>query len=197
MRCLTCQSISFLIICKSCQEKFLTPKIKKRFLAKDFFVYSFYAFSEIESLLNSKYQKYGDEVYKILAKNSFKPFSQTYLETYKNEKYFTALGIDDYPMHGFSQSAILAKSLQNKYFKAKYGLLRAKTRVKYAGKSLEFRKANPRNFICKVNNIKNKSNIVLVDDIVTSGTTLLEAKQSLEKNSCKISFALSLADVRR
>jgi len=194
MRCLTCQSISFLIICKSCQEKFLTPIIKKRFLAKGFFVYSFYAFSEIESLLNSKYQKFGDEVYKILAKNSFKPFSQTYLQNYKNEKYFTALGIDDYPMHDFSQTAILARSLKNKYFKAKYGLLRAKTRVKYAGKSLEFRKANPRNFLCK---IKNTENIVLVDDIVTSGTTLLEAKQSLEKNSCKISFALSLADVRR
>lgn len=38
--------------------------------------------------------------------------------------------------------------------------------------------------------------MVLVDDLVTSGTTLLEAKKIVEKSNNSVLFALTLADAK-
>ncbi len=75
-----------------------------------------------------------------------------------------------------------------------YQTLYAKNPVSYAGKSLKFRQENPRNF-CLKRKVRGKE-IVLVDDIVTTGLTLMEAKECLESNGGKVLNAFVLADAR-
>jgi competence protein ComFC len=187
MRCISCSSFSWNIICKSCQNNLLQANFKTRELSKDFYVYSFYEYEDIKALINTKYQFFGDRVFKTLAKLSVKRFALNF--EFTNEVF--VIPIDDNTRHDFSQSAILAKSLKSKYLKPIFGKLRAKNKVKYAGKSLEFRKANKRDFI--YTGPKN-TQVILVDDLVTSGQTILEAKKTLEQNNCEVLFAITLSD---
>lgn len=189
MRCLSCECFSFSLICKKCQNTYLKPAFFKREIEKDFFVYSFYEYDQIKDLLNSKYYFHGDKIFNTLAKLSFKIFSKNF--TYKNTK---AIPIDDHTRHHFSQSAILAKHLHSTNIKTIYSTLKAKNIVKYAGKDLKFRKSNPRNF--KYNGKENLQ-VILVDDIVTTGTTILEAKRVLEHYNCNVLFALTLSDASK
>jgi competence protein ComFC len=64
--------------------------------------------------------------------------------------------------------------------------------VNYSGKSLQFRLEHPRDFV-----YKGKSNIdvILVDDIITTGITLQEAQKVLMTHGVNVLFALTLADV--
>ncbi|MAD42983.1 MAG: phosphoribosyltransferase [Arcobacter sp.] len=189
MKCLTCENISFQIICKTCQKNLLEPSFHKRELEKDFYNYSFYALSDIEDLISSKYYFHGDRVFNILAKLSFAKFSQNFSFDDK----IKAIAIDDHTRHDFSHTAILAKHLKSKIITPKYNCLKATNIVKYAGKDLEFRKNNPRKF--NVSNIKNQ-NLILCDDLITTGTTILEAKKALEKQNNKVLFSLTLADAK-
>ena len=155
MRCITCEKLSFSIICTKCQETLLIPSFYKREISKDFFVYSFYKFDEVKELLNTKYQFYGDKVLNILAILSFKKFSKNFKY---NEKVY-AVPLDDHTRHQFSHTAILAKQLKSKYIKPLFNTLKATNIVKYAGKDLAFRKNNKRDFIFSgINNI----NILLI-----------------------------------
>ncbi len=187
MKCLTCFNFSFYLICKKCQQLFLTPNIKKKIVKNDIIVYSFYRYSDIENLLKSKYTVYGSTIYKILAKNSFEIFAK---EFNFNSKIF-AIPIDDNVNRNFSHSAILTKSLKSNYIIPLYGKLRATNRVQYAGKSKSFREKNPRAFKYSA---KEGINIILVDDIITYGVTLNEAIDTLKKHNVNILFALTLAN---
>ena len=189
MRCITCQNLSLPIICKTCQNNLLEPNFHKRELEKDFFVYSFYRYEEIKELINTKYEFYGDRVFTILAKLSFSKFAADfeYIDP------IVAVPIDDHTRHHFSQTAILAKHLKSKSLLPRYNLLRASNIVKYAGRDLEFRKSNPRGF--KYKGEKNMQ-VVLVDDLVTTGTTILEARKVLQKHNCEVLFCLTLCDAK-
>ena len=189
MRCLSCEKLSWQIICKTCQNNLLTPHFHKRKLEKDFFVYSFYGYEEIKNLLNAKYEFFGDKVFNILGKLAFKKFSSNF----EFDEEIIAIPIDDHTRHQFSQSAILTKHLKSKFITPKYATLKAQNKVKYAGKNLEFRQNNKRNF--KYSGKKNQK-IILVDDLVTTGLTILEAKNVLEQNGCEILFALTLSDAK-
>jgi len=189
MKCLSCENLSFQIICKTCQKNLLEPSFHKRELEKDFFNYSFYTLSELEDLISSKYYFHGDRVFNILAKLSFAKFGQNF--NFPNQ--VLAIPIDDHTRHDFSHTAILAKHLKSEFITPKYNILKASNIVKYAGKDLEFRKNNPRKF--KVSNIKNQT-LILCDDLITTGTTILEAKKALEKQNNKVLFSLTLADAK-
>jgi competence protein ComFC len=189
MRCVACEKLSFRMICKNCQKKYFDPVFNKRELAKDFFVYSFYEYDGIKELLNSKYEFYGDRIYNILASLSFSKFGKNF----EFIEIVDAVPIDDHTRHDFSHTAILVKHLKSKFIAPKINLLKAKNQIKYAGKTLEFRKNNPRNFFY---NGEKRRNIILVDDIITTGTTILEAKRCLEQNGCKVLFALTLCDAK-
>ncbi|PHO09324.1 phosphoribosyltransferase [Malaciobacter canalis] len=189
MRCISCEKLSFLIICKSCQEKYLEPSFHKREIDKNFFNYSFYALSDIEDLINSKYYFYGDRIYNILAKLSFEKFAQNFDFKYK----VYAIPIDDHTRHEFSHTAILTKHLQSKYIQAKTNCLKATNKVKYAGKNLKYRQDNPRNF--KLSNLYNQTTIIC-DDLITTGATILEAKKVLKKKNNQVIFSLTLADAK-
>lgn len=187
MKCLTCTKLSFSLICKKCQKVFLKPKIKKRVLSSGLEVYSFYRYSDIESLLKSKYQIYGSTIYKILAQNSFKAFAKNF--EYPKELF--ALPIDDNVNKNFSHSAILAKSLKSDSITPLFSKLRARNQIKYAGKTKTFREQNPRDF--KYSG-EIGIEVILVDDIVTYGTTLNEAKRVLNRYNVNVAFALTLAN---
>ncbi len=189
MRCILCEILSFYIICKSCQKRYLQPSFYKREIADGFFNYSFYALSDIQELLNSKYYFYGDRVYKILASLSFKKFALNF--SYNEQVY--AIAIDDHTRHNFSHTAILALALKSKYILPKYNILKAQNHVKYAGKDLKYRQNNPRRF--KLANITNQTTI-LCDDLITTGATILEGKKILENKNNQVLFSLTLADAK-
>ncbi len=189
MRCISCENLSLEIICKSCQKNSLNPLFKKRVLDDGFIVYHFYEYEEIKELLNTKYEFYGDRVYNLLAKLSFKKFATNFI--FDGE--VVAISVDDDTSHQFSQSAILVHNLKSKYIKPIYSTLKSTNKIKYAGKSLEFRQKNKRKFVYTgQKNLK----VILIDDIITTGSTLSEAKEILEKNGCEVLFALTLSDAR-
>ncbi len=188
MRCLSCEKLSLNFICKSCQVNLLEPDFFKKQLEKDFFVYSFYNYEEIEPFILSKYHFFGDRVFNILAKLSFEKFAKNF--SYENQIY--AIAVDDHTRHDFSHTAILTKHLKSKNIQPYFNVLKATNIVKYAGKDLEFRQKNPRKF--KYSGAKN-IDAILVDDLLTTGSTLLEAKKVLKRHKVNVLFALTLCSL--
>ena len=126
-------------------------------------------------------------MYRILAKEAFKVLSKI------DDKIFV-IPIDDYLSSNYSHTAILARELKKYGYFPTYNRLQAKNRITYSGESLSFRLSNPRDFEYK--GIKSVD-IVLVDDIITTGTTLLEAHSALLKNDTNVLHAFVLADASR
>ena len=138
-------------------------------------------------LLLSKYEYIGNSIYTVLAKNSFKKFSKNF------SSFATVVPIDDtINRFGYAHTAILARSMKTTYLKPKFNILKARNRVHYAGKSLSFRLQNPRDFIYK----GKKEDIILIDDIVTTGVTLKEAFCVCKRSGANPLFALTLADAK-
>lgn len=187
MRCLLCESLSLTHICHSCQKEFLTPSLYKRELEKTTTVISFYKYDDIKNLLHTKHTDIGYYVYSIMAKNSFSKFAKNFEY---NSNIFS-IAIDDKVTSGYSHTAILNKSLKSKHIEPLHNKLRAKNSVTYSGKSKEFRLLNPRDF--EVKDVVKKE-LILVDDIITTGSTLNEAVKTLEKYDNTILFCLTLAD---
>ena len=189
IRCLLCKKISLSHICTPCQLSFLKPTLSTRLLADNFKVFSFYPYADIAPLLKTKHTHLGASIYKILADNAMKKFTENF--SFENRVY--ALGVDDHSKYGYSHTAILTKSLKSDVIKPLFGHLRAQNSVTYSTKSLVYRLENPREFSYSY---KSNIDLILVDDIITTGTTILEAKKILEKASVNPLFALTLADAR-
>ncbi|WP_299852269.1 phosphoribosyltransferase family protein [Sulfurimonas sp.] len=187
MRCLMCENLSLSHICKKCQSTFLTPSIYRRKIFQDIEVISFYKYSDIKNLLHTKHTDLGYYIYTILAKNSLAKFASEF--SYEHQ--LTSIAIDDTLSDAYSHTAILNKALKSDFISPKFNKLRAKNRVSYSGKSREFRMLNPRNFELK--DFKEKE-LILVDDIVTTGSTFTQAISLLHSKEKNILFCLSLAD---
>jgi len=180
-KCLLCNEFSFDVICDECQKKYLKPNIHQ----KDG-VISFYDYESIEYLVKFKYHKFGHRIFKILANNSFKLFAKEI-----KEKFFI-IPIDDNIKKGYSHTAILANSMKTKYLTLLFSVLQAQNNVKYAGESLEFRLNNPRNF--KYSGPKN-IDVILVDDLKTTGLTLNEAEEKLNEFGVNVYLKVVLSDL--
>jgi len=150
-------------------------------------VNSFYAYDDIAPLLHSKHTVFGSSIFHLLSKKSFVPFAHDFSF---NESVL-AIPVDDHVRDGFSHTAILAKALRSSSITPVFGALRATNRVRFTGKDLKFRQSNPRRFTCK---LPKESNVILVDDLITSGQTLLEASELLKKSQITPLFALTLAN---
>ena len=190
MRCLSCHKLSFDTFCKTCQEQLLKPNITKR-VVNGLDVYSFFNYQHIEDLLLTKHTPQGFKLYKALAKLSFKPFIKNFIKEDSRDIYI--IGIDESVKYGYSHVALLTHELEYKNVNVLYSKLMANSSIKYAGKSLQFRLENPRNFEYKgLTDIE----AILVDDIITTGTTIKEAKDVLTKSGIDVLFALTLASVK-
>jgi len=187
MKCLMCESLSLSHICSTCRDTFLTPSIYKRKINHNIEVISFYKYSQIKDLLHTKHTDLGYYIYKILAQISMAKFA---LEFKFNEK-VVSIAIDDNIKNGYSHTAILNKALTCRDIKPYFNKLRATNDISYSGKSKEFRMMNLRNFKL---NIFSEKNIILVDDIITTGSTLNQAIHSMKANDKDVLFCLTLAD---
>jgi competence protein ComFC len=186
MKCMLCENFSILHICKICQNNFLKPKIYKRKI-QNTDVISFYKYKDIKDLLHTKHTDIGYYIYNILAKNSFKKFAKEFEFTNS----VSSIAVDDNVKSGYSHTAVLNKHLKSKNIKPLFNKLISQNDVSYSGKSKQFRLLNPRNF--ELTNTK-ESEIILVDDIITTGLTLNEAIKTLQKNNKEVLFCLTLAD---
>lgn len=187
MRCMVCESWSFSHICPSCQKNLLSPTLHKRKILGSLPVYSFFPYDAIEPLLLTKHTDVGYYIYSILAKNSLQKFAHEW--QYENR--VASIGIDDDSKSGYSHTALLNKSLKSNNITPYYGKLRASRHYKYAGKSVEERLMNPRQFIYKP---FEENEVILVDDIVTTGSTLTEAVEVLGSQGKKVILCLTLTD---
>ncbi len=187
MRCMVCEAFSFSHICSDCQTSLLSPILHKRKILGSIPVYSFYPYDAIETLLLMKHTDVGFYIYSLLAKNSFSKFAREW--SYENK--VASLGIDDHSKSGYSHTAVLNKALESSTIKPYYGKLRAQNHYKYAGKTIEERLINPRNF--KTLPFKDDE-VILVDDIVTTGSTLTEAVETLGMQGKKVILCLTLTD---
>ncbi len=187
MRCMMCESLSLIHICPHCQEIFLTPSIYKRCILDNTEVISFYKYSDIKELLHTKHTDLGYYIYSILAKNSFKKF----IDNFEFQNSVASIAVDDHIGNGYSHTAILNKALRSKSIKPYFNKLRAKNRVSYSGKSKEFRVSHPREFT--LSEFREKD-VILVDDIITTGFTLNQAIISIKEQGKTPVLCLTLAD---
>lgn len=188
MKCLLCGRWNLKsILCSSCLPNF---SLGVR-LVDELSVYSFYAFSEIEFLMHYKYLPIGSRVFSLLAKKASEYFSKNI--SFNNEAF--GVGIDDCVewKRGYSHTGVMLREFSRCGIKPIYGSLKAESRVSYAGKSLQFRLSNPKRFQTKLR----EKRIILFDDVITTGTTLKEAKLCLQSQENEILFALTLCDARQ
>lgn len=190
MRCLICERFSFFHICKNCQELFLAPSLYKRKLTSDIEVVSFYKYEDIKPFLHTKHTDLGYHIFHILAKNSFTPFARSFFWQQK----VASVAIDDRVKEGYSHTAILNHALNSKNITPYYGRLYAQNNVIYSSKSKQYREQHPRDF--QFGSFKEKE-VIIVDDIITTGTTLSQAINVMEQNNKEVLFCLTLADAQK
>ncbi|MGP1561160.1 MAG: ComF family protein [Helicobacteraceae bacterium] len=180
MRCEICNKLSFYALCKDCRAA-LAP-FGMRYNIDGLHLFTFYKYDEIEPLVKKKYDKFGDRALRELAALCITPFFKAL------DLSATLVPIDDTP-RAFSHTAILARAARSKRVKISYATLIATANVQYAGKDLALRRANSKNFVLKK---PISGDVILIDDVVTTGTTMAQAVRVLESAGANVLFAVSL-----
>ena len=185
MRCQLCLNLSWHPLCKNCLNTILISQPNKRILEDGLVVYSAYNYKEIKNLLHTKHTYLGAKIFAQLTKHALLPLVKTF--TCKD---IFSLPVDDHTRSGYSHSAVIAHGLKQ-YIMPLYKKLRAKNQTRYSGQSLHVRLKNRRAFMltCKEN-----FDVILIDDIVTTGTTLKEAHAVCKQNNLNVLFAITLAN---
>ncbi|WP_331775348.1 phosphoribosyltransferase [Sulfurospirillum sp. 1612] len=150
-------------------------------------MYSFYKYSELCKLLHTKHTYIGAKIFAYLSHHAILPFLKE-----ANLRDVVLLPIDDHVRGGYSHTAVMAHELKT-VLPTIYGSIRAQNPIRYSGQKLKVRQAQKRDF-----KIKCKAGIsaILIDDVVTTGNTLMEAQATCQKNDIMIAFAITLADAR-
>ncbi len=188
MRCRSCRGFCFGTVCSACRHLHLHPEPKVRRLACGLEVLSLYPYRDIEPFLLTKHHPGGWRLYRLLAKEAFGALRM------RGEKLTAAVPVDDSCKSGYSHTAILAKALESCGYLPLFNVLRAQNSLSYSGQPLSFRLENPRDFIYSG---PRGIEAVVVDDIVTTGLTLQEAKQTLARHGVGVKRAIVLADADR
>ncbi|WP_240329201.1 ComF family protein [Helicobacter suis] len=181
----------FSLLCKRCYDHL--PLVFQTQMIHGLPVYSFYLYEEIEMLLKSKYKTLGSRILSLLSQRAREYFYTHY--TFKSSPLY-ALPIDDHIKRGYSHTAIIANTfckgeLKN-HCKAVYAKLMARSNVTYAGTSYQFRQKHKKDFVFKGDP---HLNYFLVDDVLTTGSTMQEAIKTVTDTGARVIFALVLARV--
>lgn len=190
MRCISCHRLSIKAICPLCATTILQPSVSIRKIGS-LEVYSFYNYHNISKYIVSKYSIFGYRIYKAFANMTVKPFMYAFIKSVQKPIYI--IGIDETIKYGYSNVAILSHAMKTSHTIVLHHSLIAQNRVNYAGKSLDFRLNNPRDFIYRG---KEGIDAILVDDTITTGVTLQEAYSTLQKHHVNVLFALTLSDAK-
>ena len=154
-------------------------------------VVSLFKYKNIEQFLLTKHTPIGYRVYKSFGQHFMAPFLDNFTKGIDEDT--GVIAIDEHVRSGYSHTALLSHFVQNSRTRVQHSKLIARNRVNYAGKSLQYRLDNPRGFIysgcCD-------TQVILVDDIITTGVTLQEAQIELMRHGVDVLFALTLADAR-
>jgi len=193
MRCFSCNNFSIEAVCKSCVQDFLTPEMIQKEVG-NVEVISFFDYYLTVEFIKSKYTTSGYRVYKFLSKKFIAPFVESYMQGLKGERPLYLIGVDENVKRGYSNVAQMVHygALKSGAI-ALHNVLKAQSKVKYAGESLEFRLNHPRNFVYRG---PKDIDAILIDDTVTTGTTIEEASRVLQANNVNIHFALTLANAK-
>jgi len=192
MRCFSCYNLSTKPICKECRQDLLTLDINKERVG-NLEVISFFDYYLVMDFIKSKYSSSGYRLYKFFAKEYFNPFIKNFIKNLENrEDNIYLIGIDENIKKGYSAISVLLHNALKGVDSVKplYNVLKAQNRVRYAGRSLEYRLNNPRDFI--YSGPKN-IDVILIDDTITTGITLEEAHRVLKSNGVNVLFALTVA----
>ncbi|MDA3945682.1 MAG: phosphoribosyltransferase family protein [Helicobacteraceae bacterium] len=190
MKCLLCASWSLTHICKACQNENLEPSFYKRKIRGNIDVYSFYKYKEIEKLLHTKHTDLGFYIYSLLGKIAFSRFA----ENFSLEEEVVSLGVDEHVKHGYSHTAILNRALRSEQIHPRFNKISAGSSDTYSGKNFQYRLLHPRKF--QVRSFR-EHYVILVDDIITTGMTLTQAVEALEREGKEVLFCLTLADAQK
>ena len=192
MRCFSCDNLSIEPVCKECIKDFLTPEMIEEEIG-NLEVISFFDYYLVVEFIKSKYLSGGYRVYKFLAKKFFAPFIKAYVDNLDNKNIYL-IGVDENISRGYSNVALLSHfGAKDAGIKVLHNSLIAKNRVQYAGKPLEYRLENPRDFI-----YTGPKNIdaILIDDTTTTGTTLEQAHITLKQSGVNVHFAITVANAK-
>ncbi len=187
---MVCEGLSLTHICQPCRHEHLRPTLTKRKILGNIPVYSFYNYSDIEPLLLTKHSDLGFYVYTLLGENALRPFAQAF----ECEGRVAALGIDEHVRHGYSHTALLVKSLASDVITPRHNMLRASSKDTYSGQNYQYRLLHPRRF--SVGSFSEEE-VILVDDIITTGLTLTQAAEALHREGKKVLACLTLADAEK
>ncbi|PAF42475.1 ComF family protein [Helicobacter sp. 11S02596-1] len=200
MKCVVCGRFWLKPICKQCLfEIKITPSVR---VIEGISVYSFYAYSEVAMLMKSKYYIFGSRILHILALKA----SDYFFDSQQNPSFwktanFYGVGVDDVIKSAYSHTAVILRAFCRYGFKPAYGKLKATNAVQYAGKTLGYRQQNPKKFVFDMPSPKDGSknlleDIFIVDDIITTGTTMSEAIKTIESTGRNVRFCIALCDAR-
>lgn len=194
MYCALCGKLRWHIICMDCLEN-LDYIDSKRILDNGMKVFSSFAFSELQFLLTSKNHVIGSRIFKRLGMYGVYKFLVCHPNLAGLNKEQTAvLSIRNHTIGAYSHSAILAQCFKNYGFSVFHNALIIGNDNRFSHLKREERQKMGRNF--QFNFTKDYSGIIVIDDIVTTGQTLLEASQIISKNSYTTLFAWTLCDSR-
>ncbi len=193
MRCISCHRLSRDVVCRSCRNRLLTPAVSRRTVGT-LEVVSLFGYRTLEPFLLTKHTPVGHRMYHYLGKHFLSPFLSEFADKLPPGSLVQIIGVDEYAGGGYSHTARLIHAVKHPSLEVIHGKLLARNRVTYAGKTLQYRLENPRKFRytgpCG-------GEAILVDDIVTTGLTLQQARQTLLANGVDILYAVTLANAQQ
>jgi len=190
MRCLSCHRLSRHVICTACHLRLFVPTTTRRKVGT-LEVISLFKYKNIEPFLLTKHTPAGYRLYRYFSRAFFRPFLDDFASHIDTP--VTLIAIDERVQSGYSHTAVLSHYAKSPKIVPAHATLLAQNNVSYAGKSLQYRLNNPRDF-----RYTGEAGIeaILIDDIITTGVTLQEAQQELQRHGVEVLFALTLADAR-
>lgn len=195
MKCLVCGKFCLRVLCKPCLESIpLRPSVRK---VGGVSVYCFFGYDDVSLLLGAKYHVIGSRVLTLLAQKAATHFARTLAEQDQSApsslRGIGLVGIDDYVRSFYSHTGVLVREFAKAMgMRAHYGALQARNPISYAGKPLAYRQANKRDFRYS----STAREIVLVDDIITTGTSFKEAIAVCADSGASVHFCLALCNAR-